>query len=81
MDAASSADSRPRWWFVTRKYPPAVGGMERLSFEVTTRLAKLQPAKIVAMRPSAFGLPGFLVVSTLRVLAGCIRGRVSLLHL
>lgn len=68
------------WWFVTRKYPPSVGGMERLSWEVTTRLARRRPVSIVAMRRSAFGLPGFIACAALRVLAACVRHRISLLH-
>jgi len=70
----------PRWWLVTRKYPPSVGGMERLSWEVTTRVARRRPAQIVAMRAAALGWPGFAAASALRVLAGCLRRRVALLH-
>jgi phosphatidylinositol alpha-1,6-mannosyltransferase len=73
------AESRATWWFVTRKYPPAVGGMERLSWEVTTRLARRRAVHVIAMSGAA-RLPGFIVASTARVVAGCIRHRVSLLH-
>lgn len=79
--AASRRTSAPsQWWFVTRKYPPAVGGMERLSWEVTTRLATRQPVHVVAMRKRMPGLAPFMIGAALRVLAGCIGKRVSLLH-
>ena len=79
--AASRRTSAPsQWWFVTRKYPPAVGGMERLSWEVTTRLATRQPVHVVAMRKRMPGLAAFMIGAALRVLAGCIGKRVSLLH-
>jgi phosphatidylinositol alpha-1,6-mannosyltransferase len=79
MRALARADARP-WWFVTRKYPPAVGGMERLSWEVTTRLARRRPVRVIAMRPPVSRLPGFVIASALRVMTGCVRSRMSLLH-
>ena len=55
--------------------------MERLSAEVTTRLSARRPVDVIAMRAPAIGWPGFMLASAARVLAGCVRGRVSLLHL
>ena len=80
MGVRRRTDPSSRWWFVTRKYPPAIGGMERLSFEVTTRLARRRPATVIAKSCSRPGLPGFVAASALRVLDGCLRRRISLLH-
>lgn len=70
-----------RWWFITRKYPPAVGGMERLSFEVTTRIAKRRPTTIVALRAPQWTLPAFLLVAAARLTWGCVLRQVGLVHL
>jgi len=69
------------WCFVTRKYPPAVGGMERLSYELTTRLSSRVPVTVVAMQPRAMRLPGFLVIAAIRLFVGCATRRVTLVHL
>src|SRR5204863_1319017 len=63
------------WWFVTRKYPPAVGGIERLSWEVTTRLGARRPLHVVAVH--AQSLPIFVITSAWRLLYGCVMRRVS----
>lgn len=68
-------------WFVTRKYPPRRGGMELLSYELTTRMAQRRPARILAATGGALRFPGFFMVSTFRVFAACARGRVAALHL
>jgi len=69
-----------RWWFVTRKHPPAIGGMERLSHEVTTRLSALHPGAVVALRGQS-SLPIFIVRTALRLLHACARRDVALVHL
>ncbi|MHB8494832.1 MAG: glycosyltransferase [Casimicrobiaceae bacterium] len=79
--ASAGIEPESRWWFITRKYPPAVGGMERLAYEVTTRLAKRRRLTVVAPASRAGVLPGFFITSTFRLLVGCIKGEVSLLHL
>ena len=72
---------RAATWFVTRKYPPRIGGMERLSWELTTRIAKRRSARIVALRRGNRWLPLFLGYSALLILANAIRGKILLLHL
>ena len=83
IDAATKRadESRGRWWFVMRKYPPGIGGMERLSYEVTTRLARRHRIELLAMKPRRWRLPGFLVVAAARLAAACIRRQVALVHL
>lgn len=79
-EAVEHGNVHADWWFVTRKYPPATGGMERLSFEITTRLSRRQQLRVIALRPSALRLPGSIVAAAARVLAGCIAKRIVLLH-
>lgn len=72
---------RARWWFVMRKYPPGLGGMERLSFEVTTRLAARRSIHVVAMTSRPWRLPAFFLGTAFRLVGACIRRDVSLVHL
>lgn len=76
-----SRKQRSRIWFVTRKYPPSVGGMERLSYELTTRIAHRRPARIVARRGNALALPLFILASAVRVAVGALRHEIAVLHL
>ena len=78
--AAAGARRPPRWWFVVRKYPPAVGGMELLSYNVVSRLSARRPVTVVAMRTRAWTLPWFLVSSAVRVALASLRGDIALLH-
>jgi phosphatidylinositol alpha-1,6-mannosyltransferase len=55
--------------------------MERLSWELTTRIAKRRSARIVALRRGNGWLPLFLGYSALLILANAIRGKILLLHL
>ena len=43
--------------FVTRKWAPAVGGMETWSHQITAELAKLAPVEVVALPGRSNGLP------------------------
>lgn len=70
-----------RWWFVTRKYPPAIGGMERLSYELTTRMAQRRPITVIAMRRRAWALPMFITAAAWRLLLASARGEVDVVHL
>jgi phosphatidylinositol alpha-1,6-mannosyltransferase len=81
MSGAADDARRPRrWWFVVRKYPPAVGGMELLSYNVVSRLSARHPVTVVPMRARAWMLPWFLVSSAARVTIACLRGDIALLH-
>jgi phosphatidylinositol alpha-1,6-mannosyltransferase len=51
--------------FVTRKYPPRVGGMESLSYGLTTGFP--EPKGLIALRLSQKHLPWFLPYAFLRV--------------
>jgi len=72
---------RAATWFVTRKYPPRIGGMERLSWELTTRIARRRATRIIALRRGSRWLPFFLSYSAILILANAFRKRILLLHL
>lgn len=72
---------RTATWFVTRKYPPRIGGMERLSWELTTRISKRRSTRIIALRRGSGWLPIFIGYSALLIVANAIRGKILLLHL
>jgi len=46
--------------FITRKYPPSIGGMQKLSYELTTRMGKIAPVRIIAWGGPQMFLPLFL---------------------
>jgi phosphatidyl-myo-inositol dimannoside synthase len=79
--APRATRARPATWFVTRKYPPRFGGMEQLSWELTTRLGRRRPSRVLALRRGTPWLPLFLVSSALRLAAAARRGEVALVHL
>lgn len=57
--------------FITRKHPPSIGGMQRLSRDLTTAVARLTPARTIAWGGSAAFLPLFVpyaFVKTLRLM-------------
>ena len=72
---------RASTWFVTRKYPPRVGGMERMSWELTSRMSQRRPIHVIALRSGSIWLPFFLASSALSILAGAITLRIEVLHL
>ncbi len=51
--------------FVTRKYPPLIGGMESLSYELTTGFP--EPKTIIALKRSQKHLIWFLPYAFVRV--------------
>jgi phosphatidylinositol alpha-1,6-mannosyltransferase len=67
--------------FITRKYPPAVGGMERASYRLTTGLALRRDARIIAWGGTQKYLPLFAIGAFIRALALGRTGRVELIHL
>lgn len=68
-------------WFVTRKYPPRIGGMESLSWELTTRIARRRPTRVLALRRGSIWLPLFLARSALAIAGRGALGRIGVLHL
>lgn len=52
--------------FITRKYPPSIGGMQRLNYELKSSLSKLLPVHLVAWGHSQIYLPFFLLYGFFR---------------
>ncbi|MEO1104853.1 MAG: glycosyltransferase family 4 protein [Pseudomonadota bacterium] len=55
-EAAEQSD-RQRVLFITRKWGPAVGGMETYCERLTAELARLQPVEIIALKGESNGQP------------------------
>ncbi len=47
--------------FITRKYPPSVGGMERLSYQFVNNISKRAQVFVISWSGSRIGLPWFLM--------------------
>ena len=67
--------------FITRKYPPSVGGMQRLSYHVTTGVAAREPAVIISWGGSQKWLPLFIPYAAVKALWLCLTQSVDLIHL
>jgi phosphatidyl-myo-inositol dimannoside synthase len=63
--------------FVTRRYPPSVGGMEKLSYEITTRVGARR--RIMAMKGSQLNLAWWLPATAVR--AAVASGSADVVHL
>src|SRR6476659_5704585 len=46
--------------FITRKHPPSIGGMQKLSQSLTVAVGRLAPTATISWGRSAVGLPWFL---------------------
>jgi phosphatidylinositol alpha-1,6-mannosyltransferase len=68
-------------WYVTRKYPPSVGGMQRLAHQIVTALRAEHSPVVIAWSRSQLGLPLFVAYAAVRILVGRLRGRISVLYL
>jgi len=74
-------ESGTAWWLVTRKALPGIGGMERLSSELATRLARRHAVRTVAHAGGRIALAKFLLDAAGQVKAAASRGEMGLLHL
>lgn len=70
-----------RLWYITRKFPPDRGGMQRLSFHIADELAALAPLTLVRWRRGQWGLPLFALWALARLSWGLLRGQVRVLLL
>ena len=59
--------------WMTRKYPPSVGGMEKFNYELTRELSSRLPLHLLASGRSPRSLPSFVANAASQVLA--MRGR------
>lgn len=67
--------------FITRKYPPSVGGMEKLSYELTTRIGKQVRSRVIYWSGSQQLLPLFFLLAFAQAVPMFLRNEVALLHL
>lgn len=67
--------------FITRKYPPAIGGMEQLSYHVTTGVARQRPARIIKWGGSQKWLPLFVPAALVRAFIVLATTRVAMIHI
>lgn len=58
--------------FITRKYPPSIGGMQRLSYEIVKNISKHVDMHVIAWGRSQVWLPIFLLYSLIQ---GLIKAR------
>lgn len=68
-------------WYVTRKFPPSIGGMQNLSYHIASELAAHRQLELVRWGGSALGLPWFGLFATLRLAAGLLQRKVGVLLL
>ncbi len=66
--------------FITRKYPPSVGGMEKLSYEMTRAVGDIAPTRIIAWRGPRWGWPLFAALAFVRGLWACTTLPVRFIH-
>jgi glycosyltransferase involved in cell wall biosynthesis len=68
--------------FITRKHPPSVGGMQRLSQSLTKEVGRLTPTRTIYWGGSTLFVPFFVVYAFLRALITVPRSNhVKLIHL
>ncbi len=66
--------------FITRKYPPSVGGMEKLSYEMTRAVGDIVPSRVISWRGPRWGWPLFAVLAFVRGLWACTTAPVRFIH-
>ncbi len=66
--------------FISRKYPPAVGGMEKLSYRLHTEIGRQHALQVIAWGGSQTYLPVFVLTALGRALAVARQERVRLIH-
>lgn len=67
--------------FITRKYPPSIGGMQQLSYHLTTEVARRRPSRILYWSGSSKLLPVFILVALARAVLLAAKGQVDVVHL
>ena len=67
--------------FITRAYPPVVGGMEKLSYEVTTGVSKLTESYIIANKKGKKNLPFFVPYAFFKSLYLIPKKKIDVIHI
>ncbi len=66
--------------YVTRKFPPSVGGMERFNFKVFSWLRIIRPFKFVHWGGNNWWLPIFLVIAFIKSVYYCLFARIGIIY-
>ncbi len=67
--------------FITRTYPPVVGGLENLSFDLTTTVEKLTLVYIIKNIYGKKGLPLFVPYAFIKAIYLIITKKIKIVHL
>ena len=67
--------------FITRKYPPSVGGMQRLSYQLTTEISRQEETRIISWGRSQRWLLVFLPLAFVQAVWLLTRGVTTLIHI
>ena len=67
--------------FITRAYPPVIGGMEKFSYKVTTEVSKLTPSIILANKKGKKNLILFFVFALFKSLFLIKKEKIEVIHL
>lgn len=68
--------------FITRKHPPSIGGMQKLSQSLTVEVSKLAPTQTISWGRSSVFLPLFLLYALIRAaLTLLCNPRIQVIHL
>jgi len=68
MDQISPTNKKPSVIFITRSYPPATGGMEKFSYELTSSLSTRTKTLVIANKRGFYFIPLFIFISFFRAL-------------
>lgn len=67
--------------FITRKYPPSIGGMQRLSYFLTTEMSKRTNCYLIKWGRSQAFLPFFLLYAFMKGLWTLQKKQIHIVHL
>jgi len=67
--------------YITRKYPPSVGGMQRFNFKLLSNLENITPIASIKWGGSQNYLPLFLIYAFLKALWICLTKPISCIYL
>lgn len=67
--------------FITRKYPPAIGGLEKFSYQLITEVSKTTNAEKITLSRSQKWLPLFFIYAFFKARKLCKTGKVDMIHL
>jgi len=67
--------------FITRKFPPSIGGMQRASHKLASHIQRMAPVSLVAWGGSQTLLPFIMIWFLMRSMSILIRGGVAVVYL